>query len=132
MNTKRDLNKKSRGKKTMRSEKPAPPQEKSEIHLNKKKKRRISDELVRETILGMCMDAGISSSVRPETIARELYPDEWQSMLKRVRLMAKQLANAGNLHILRKGKIADPDEAKGIITLRIIETATEEENDEEE
>jgi hypothetical protein len=128
MKTKRDINNRNKDKKGTRSRpsaKPAP-QEKSDVHFNKKKKKRISDELVRETILGMCENAGILSSVRPEAIAKELYPEEWQTMLKRVRLMAKQLAIAGKINILRKGKVADPEEAKGIISLQFIE------NDEEE
>ena len=85
----------------------------------KKKKRRISDELVKETMFEMCQAAGVDGAVRPEDIARAIYPEQWQTLLKRIRLMAKQQARAGNLIILRKGEPADPDDVKGLIKLRI-------------
>lgn len=86
------------------------------------KKRRISDELIYETILQMCAAVGRDSNIRPEDVAIELYPEDWQSLLKRVRLFAKQLATSGEIEILRKGEPVDPDDAKGIIRLRISES----------
>jgi hypothetical protein len=68
--------------------------------------------------------------VKPEAVAQAIYPEKWQTMLKRVRLLAKQMALAGDLLILRKGQPADPEEAKGLIRLQITEqslTADEEE-----
>lgn len=85
----------------------------------KPKKKRISDEAVRETILQMCAAAGPENSVRPEDVAMELYPEEWQSLLKRVRLLAKQLAQAGEIVILRKGEPADPEDFKGLVRLQV-------------
>lgn len=85
----------------------------------KPKKKKFSDELVQATMLTMCVDAGLGDSVRPEKIAQELYPEDWQSLLKRIRLMAKQMAQQGWLEILRKGKVVDPEDFKGIITLRV-------------
>jgi|GEM_PF-1025392 len=84
-----------------------------------KKKRRISDETVRETILQLCAAAGLDGAVRPEDAAMEIYPEDWQSLLKRVRLLAGQLAEAGEIEILRKGEPVDPQEAKGVVRLRI-------------
>jgi hypothetical protein len=86
-----------------------------------KKPRRVSDEEVRETILNMCREAGLHGVVKPETVARVILPDHWQTLLKRVRLMSKQLAVAGLLTILRKGEPVEPKEAKGIIHLQITE-----------
>ena len=98
--------------------------------LNRQGLRRIADEVVRETILEMCREQGLGGSVKPEAIAQAVYPEKWQTMLKRVRLMAKQMAQAGDLLILRKGQPVDPEEAKGLIRLQITEqgmTAEEEE-----
>ena len=86
-----------------------------------KKPRRVSDEEVRETILSMCREAGLNGVVRPEAVAREILPDHWQTLLKRIRLMSKQLAAAGLLAILRKGEPADPKVVKGVIHLQITE-----------
>ena len=85
-----------------------------------KKRRKFSDEAVREMILEKCESAGINASVRPEKIAQALYPEKWQTLLKRVRLTAKQLAVAEQILILRKGKPIPPDEMKGIVRLQIV------------
>ena len=86
---------------------------------SKKYNKKISDEEVRETILQLCAAAGTDDSVKPEDIAIEIYPEEWQSVLKRVRLFAKQLALTGEIEVLRKGKPVDPNDFKGLIRLRI-------------
>lgn len=90
-----------------------------------KKKRRFSDDLIFQTILDNCLAAGPTGAVRPEDIARQLYPEQWQTLLKRVRLFAQQLARRGDILILRKGEIIDPaEEIKGLIRFRISPTYT--------
>ncbi len=84
-----------------------------------KKRRRISDEAVRDEILGRCEAAGPAGRVDPGDVARALYPEKWQSLLPRIRLMARQLARAGHLAILRKGEPVDPDDFKGVYRLRL-------------
>jgi hypothetical protein len=95
-----------------------------------KKPRRVSDEEVRQTILEMGRVAGLDGSVRPEDVAQRILPDHWQTLIKRVRLAAKQLAGAGKLTILRKGEPADPAEVKGLIRLRITEAGLVEDEEE--
>ena len=82
------------------------------------KKRKISDEAVVETILQLCA-ADEDSIVRPEDVAMELYPEDWQSLTKRIRLIARQLSEAGHIMILRKGQPADPNDFKGVYRLQI-------------
>lgn len=82
------------------------------------KHRKIRDEIVYDTIMSMLAEKP-DSTTRPEDIAIALYPEDWQSIIKRVRLFAKQLANEGYLHILRKGKIVNPDDAKGLLRYQI-------------
>ena len=86
-----------------------------------KKPRRVSDDEVRETILTMCREAGLDGVVRPEAVARVILQEHWQTILKRVRLMGKQLAMSGLLTVLRKGEPADPKVVKGVIYLQITE-----------
>lgn len=83
-----------------------------------RRKRRISDEEVRAMILMLCGASYPDTAVRPEDIAIELHPTDWQSLLSRVRLFARQLAHAGDVEILRKGEPADPDDFKGVYRLR--------------
>lgn len=87
-----------------------------------KRKNRVSDEAVIETIIQLCAAAGLEDAVKPEEVALELAPENWQSLLKRVRLFARQLAQAGHVVILRKGQPVDPDDFKGVIRLRIAES----------
>lgn len=86
-----------------------------------KKPRKISDGEVRNTILRMCYKAGLDGNVKPEAVARNILPDFWQTILKRIRIMNKQLAIAGKITILRKGKPADPNDFKGLYRIRITE-----------
>ena len=83
---------------------------------------RLSDEVVFETILQMCTAAWPDETVRPEDIAMTLYEPEWQTLTKRIRLAVKQLAEAGLIQILRKGKPAPPDDFKGVYRVQIAES----------
>lgn len=87
--------------------------------MSRKKKGRISDEMVVEMILQLCAAEGEEGQIRPEDVAMELKPEDWQSLLKRIRLTSRQLAEMKHIHILRKGKPADPDDFKGVYRLRI-------------
>ncbi len=82
------------------------------------KKRKISDEAVVETIIQLCA-ADEDGIVRPEDVAMELYSQDWQSLTKRIRLISRQLAEAGHIIILRKGEPADPNDFKGVYRLQI-------------
>lgn len=84
-----------------------------------KSNKRISDESVVETIIQLCAATGMEGTVRPEDVAMELYPEDWQSLTKRIRLTARQLAEVGHICIMRKGEVADPNDFKGVYRLQI-------------
>ena len=84
------------------------------------KRRRIADALVKQTIMAQCAAAGPTNYTTPEAVTREIYPEKWQTLLKRVRLFAQQMAQAGQIVILRKGQVADPaEDIRGLIRLQI-------------
>jgi hypothetical protein len=83
------------------------------------KSKKISEEHLYAHILEMCRDAGPESHVRPEDVAMSLTDDNWQGLLKRIRIAAKKLAQGGAVVILRKGKPTDPEDFKGVYRLRI-------------
>jgi hypothetical protein len=83
------------------------------------RKFRISDEAVFETILQLCAASWPDETVRPEEIAMTLHETEWQALTKRIRLAVKQLAEAGHVQILRKGKPVPPDDFKGIYRVQL-------------
>ncbi len=78
-----------------------------------KKKWRIRDEMVFDTIMQMVQE-NPEKHIRPEDIAMTLRKEQWQELLKRVRLFVRKLALEGHVHIMRKGAVADPDDFKGI------------------
>ena len=85
----------------------------------KPRKFRISDEAVFETIIQLCAAAWPDETVRAEEIAMTLYEAEWQALTGRVRLAVKQLAEAGHVQILHKGKPVSPDDFKGVYRVRL-------------
>ena len=85
------------------------------------KKNRVSDEAIYDRILELCGEAGSEKSIKPEQIAQSLLEFDWQSLIKRVRRAAVQVANAGYIHIMRKGKPVDPDDFKGLYKVRIVD-----------
>jgi hypothetical protein len=86
-----------------------------------RKPRRVSDDEVYETILALCRAEGLAGRVRPEDVAMAILPNHWQTLTGRIRLASRQLAQGGQIEILRKGEPADPDEFKGVYRLRITE-----------
>lgn len=87
--------------------------------MSRKRGFRISDEFIVEMIIQLCAAEDVDGQVRPEDVAMEIHPSDWQSVLKRIRLTSRQLAEAGHVEILRKGKPADPNDFKGVYRLRI-------------
>lgn len=73
---------------------------------------------VEATILRLTAACGPDRSVSPTDIARALDP-AWRPLLGAVRRAAIRLARAGQIEILRKGRPADPDAAKGVIRFRM-------------
>jgi len=65
------------------------------------------------------------NSVAPLDVAKRLAPDSttWQRLIPPVRRAATRLAQAGTIEYLRKGKPISPEEAHGVIRLRIKEKA---------
>ena len=81
------------------------------------------DDRVDNTILELCAARGPQSSICPSEAARALAPagEDWRPLMGRVRRRAVDLARAGRIEILRKGKpVPDLDAFKGVIRLRIV------------
>jgi hypothetical protein len=69
-------------------------------------------------ILRLTAACGPDKSICPSDVARALDVD-WQPRLKQVRAAAVELARAGRIDILRKGKpVSDLDSLRGVIRLR--------------
>jgi hypothetical protein len=73
---------------------------------------KIADEIIRQIAA-----RGAGGSICPSEVARALDPD-WRKLLAPVRRAAAQLAEAGRIDILRKGKPVAPLAMRGVIRLR--------------
>ena len=73
-------------------------------------------------ILRLTESRGPDKSICPGEVARALDP-EWQKLSSAVRRAAIRLAETGRIDILRKGRRVEPAGVKGVIRLRIGQTA---------
>jgi len=76
-----------------------------------------------QAILDLVTERGPDKSICPTDAARRLAgnpaDDSWRRKLSPVRLAAQRLAKAGKIEILRKGKPVAPEDARGVIRLRL-------------
>lgn len=80
----------------------------------------MSEPAIREAILAQAAARGAEKSICPSDVARALAPDQWRSLMTRVRREAIVLAREGRIDILRKGRPVDSaEEIRGVIRLRI-------------
>lgn len=80
----------------------------------------VPESAIAEEILRQTAARGAGKSICPSEVARALAEDAWQPLMGRVRVAAEQLARAGRIEILRKGKPLPPDQPpRGVIRLRI-------------
>jgi hypothetical protein len=77
-----------------------------------------TDQDIEAVIVALVEERGAGKSVCPSEAARALAP-AWQPLMGPVRRVAVQMAKAGRIHILRKGKPIDPAETRGVIRLRL-------------
>ena len=72
-------------------------------------------------ILRLTAACGPGKSISPADVAHALAPDDaanWQRQLPAVRRAVLQLAQAGAIEVLRKGKPVAAAEMRGVIRLR--------------
>jgi hypothetical protein len=70
-----------------------------------------------DSILGALRRAGGKTLSAPEIAHAIAAEGEWHSLLMPIRRAAVRLAHAGRIVIYRKGKIADPDDFRGVYRL---------------
>jgi predicted sulfurtransferase len=73
---------------------------------------------LRAEILTLTAARGQGKSICPSEAARAVRPEDWNRFMTETRRVAVQMAEAGEIEILRKGKPVAPDEVRGVIRLR--------------
>jgi hypothetical protein len=78
--------------------------------------RKESD--LEQAILNLLDQRGAGKTVCPSEVAREVLPSGWRSLMDPVRAAARRLVEANEIVITQRGRVVDPDHAKGAIRLR--------------
>lgn len=69
---------------------------------------------------------GAPKTIDPNVVARELAgPDskDWGRMARQLRSVFVRLAHEGSIELIRKGKVTDPAELRGVYRLRLTSAA---------
>ena len=77
----------------------------------------INEGEIEKTLLRMIAERGADKTICPSETARALggdHPDQWGPLMQPVRRVAVRLAREGRITILRKGRMVDPDDFKGV------------------
>jgi hypothetical protein len=79
-------------------------------------------QLLADTILSLVRQRGPDKTICPSEAARAVggpAPDGWGPLMQPIRRVAVALAKEGRLVILRKGRIVDPEDFKGVYRLAV-------------
>jgi hypothetical protein len=79
---------------------------------------------IEAAILAAVAERGAGKSICPSEVARAVTPagEDWRGAMHEVREAARNLARAGRIAILRKGRPVDPNTFKGVIRLSLPQT----------
>ena len=75
-------------------------------------------EAITAAMLRIAAERGPEKSLCPTDVARAVSAENWRSLLGAVRQVAADLARAGKVEILRKGKPSNPDWRKRSVRQR--------------
>lgn len=70
----------------------------------------LTDEQVRDAIVGLLQNRAPLATICPSEAARALAPDAWRPLMPRVRAVAVALAKVGVLEIRSGGRTISPDQ----------------------
>ena len=74
---------------------------------------------ITQVILQTACERGVSKSTCPSEIARAIFPEDWRKHMGDIRDAAIRLHKSGQVLLIQKGSIIDPDNFKGPIRIRI-------------
>jgi len=74
---------------------------------------------IEAAILALVEKRGPEKSICPSEAARAVFPEDWSKRMRQVRSAAVHLARQGEISILRKGRVVDPDDFRGVYRLSL-------------
>lgn len=79
-----------------------------------------SNAHIQDVIMTFAIERGALKTFCPSEVARHIagnHPDSWGALMIPIRRVAVDMMKKGQLLILRKGEIVDPDHFKGVYRL---------------
>ena len=79
----------------------------------------MSEQQLREAILTLARERAPAKTICPSDAARTIGGDQWRDLMEDARDIARDLAKAGEVEIMQRGKVLDPDaQWRGPIRIR--------------
>jgi hypothetical protein len=75
-------------------------------------------QALEQAILELLDRRGEGKTICPSDAARLLAPEDWRPLMQPIRDAASRLAARGEIVVMQRGKIVDPQTARGPIRLR--------------
>ncbi|BBY95501.1 hypothetical protein MGALJ_51700 [Mycobacterium gallinarum] len=81
--------------------------------------RSVSEKKLREAILTLARERAPAKTICPSDAARAVGGDDWRDLMEGARDIARDLARAGDVEIMQRGEVIDPDaQWRGPIRIR--------------
>ena len=77
-----------------------------------------TDRALEAAVLDLLDQRRRGATICPSEAARMIADDDWRPLMERTRRAARRLVASGHIEITQKGKVVDPDRARGPIRLR--------------
>jgi hypothetical protein len=79
----------------------------------------VSVQQLREAILALARERAPAKTICPSDAARAVGGDRWRDLMEPARDIARELASAGEVEIMQRGEVLDPDaQWRGPIRIR--------------
>jgi hypothetical protein len=69
----------------------------------------VSRKQLREAILTLARERAPAKTICPSDAARAVGGDDWRDLMADARATARDLARAGDVEIMQRGEVVDPD-----------------------
>jgi hypothetical protein len=79
----------------------------------------VNEAQLRDAILALARERAPAKTICPSDAARAVGGDQWRDLMGHARDIARDLARAGEVQIMQRGKVLDPDaQWRGPIRIR--------------
>lgn len=78
------------------------------------------DEQLEQATLALLHGRAAHGSICPSEAARMVFGQEWEPEMERARQAARRLVARGLVEITQRGRVVDPDAARGPIRVRLV------------